>query len=165
MSSLQQNIINFTQRLHSAEVERRSLRMETTKLKDENCQLKRKTEHTENVDKELTRLRHEVCTETYFSRVFPLEFLWKGRWEHFQGWVVQGQSQVRRLGKFPTVVKIAYSLSPAIVPTCMCPWARHLVSIASLTWAHQGGVGIMIIDNSALYPLAKGVIQNADYYY
>ena len=23
----------------------------------------------------------------------------------------------------------------------MCPWARYLVSIASLTWAHQGGIG------------------------
>ena len=28
-----------------------------------------------------------------------------------------------------------------LVPTCLCPWARHLVSIASLTWAYQGGIG------------------------
>ena len=28
-----------------------------------------------------------------------------------------------------------------LVPTCLCPWARYLVSIASLTWAHQGGIG------------------------
>ena len=25
--------------------------------------------------------------------------------------------------------------------TCLCPWARYLISIASLTWAHQGGIG------------------------
>ena len=86
MASLQQNIINFTQRLHSAEVERRSLRMERNKLKDENCQLKRKTEHAENVDKELTRLRQEVCMHwDCFSRVL-LNFLPKGRWKHFQGY-------------------------------------------------------------------------------
>ena len=28
-----------------------------------------------------------------------------------------------------------------LVPTCLCPWARYLVSIASLTWAYQGGIG------------------------
>ena len=27
------------------------------------------------------------------------------------------------------------------MPTCLCPWARYLVSIVSLTWAHQGGIG------------------------
>ncbi len=60
MSSLQQNIINFTQRLHSAEVERRSLRMETAKLKDDNSKLNRKAEQTDNMDKELNRLRQQV---------------------------------------------------------------------------------------------------------
>ena len=28
-----------------------------------------------------------------------------------------------------------------LVPTCLCPWARYLVSIALLTWAYQGGIG------------------------
>ena len=27
------------------------------------------------------------------------------------------------------------------MPTCLCPWVRYLVSIASLTWAHQGSIG------------------------
>ena len=26
-------------------------------------------------------------------------------------------------------------------PTCLCPWARYLILMASLTWAHQGGIG------------------------
>lgn len=60
MSRLQHNIINFTQRLHDAEVERRSLRMETAKLKDENSHLRKHTKHTDSLDKELTRLQREV---------------------------------------------------------------------------------------------------------
>ena len=29
-----------------------------------------------------------------------------------------------------------------LVPTCLYPWARYLVSTASFTWAHHGGIGL-----------------------
>ncbi|XP_038072561.1 coiled-coil domain-containing protein 171-like isoform X2 [Patiria miniata] len=57
MACLQRNIINFTQRLHTAEVERRSLRLETAKLRQENDELKMETERAKGMENEITQLR------------------------------------------------------------------------------------------------------------
>ena len=60
MSCLQRNIINFTQRLHTAEIERRSLRMEAAKLRQENNELRLKTDRTKGIENEITHLRDMV---------------------------------------------------------------------------------------------------------
>ena len=60
MACLQHNIINFTQRLHTAEVERRSLRMEAAKLRQENGELKMEGDRAKDLENEITQLRDIV---------------------------------------------------------------------------------------------------------
>ena len=60
MGCLQRNIICFTQRLQTAEIERRSLRVEATKLRQENNQLRLETDRTQGMESEIIQLRDNV---------------------------------------------------------------------------------------------------------
>ncbi|XP_022102941.1 coiled-coil domain-containing protein 171-like isoform X2 [Acanthaster planci] len=72
MACLQRNIINFTQRLHTAEVERRSLRVETAKLRQDNEELKMEKERAKDMENEITQLRdirHNMVMKEKFDSV------------------------------------------------------------------------------------------------
>ncbi|XP_071794777.1 coiled-coil domain-containing protein 171-like isoform X1 [Asterias amurensis] len=71
MGCLQRNIICFTQRLQTAEIERRSLRVEATKLRQENNQLRLETDRTQGMESEIIQLRdnsqHMIKKEKFDS--------------------------------------------------------------------------------------------------
>uniref|UniRef100_UPI00398F6BFA coiled-coil domain-containing protein 171-like isoform X2 n=1 Tax=Pristiophorus japonicus TaxID=55135 RepID=UPI00398F6BFA len=60
---LKKQILEFTQRLHAAEVERRSLRMELTQLKNYTSELKRETGKTQNLEQQLNDLKQSMKTQ------------------------------------------------------------------------------------------------------
>ena len=60
MARLQRNIVAFTQRLHTAEVERRSLRMEVAGLRQDNRDLGSAKDRARSMEDQLTQLRESV---------------------------------------------------------------------------------------------------------
>ena len=62
ISSLQQYILQFTQRLHDAEVERRDLRVEVSALRQSQEGLSVKASDAELMERELIQLRQQVSS-------------------------------------------------------------------------------------------------------
>ncbi|XP_067886606.1 coiled-coil domain-containing protein 171-like isoform X2 [Heterodontus francisci] len=60
---LKKQILEFTQRLHAAEVERRSLRMELTQLKNYTSELKRESGNTQTLEQQLNDLKQSMKTQ------------------------------------------------------------------------------------------------------
>ncbi|XP_067839573.1 coiled-coil domain-containing protein 171-like isoform X2 [Heptranchias perlo] len=60
---LKKQILEFTQRLHAAEVERRSLRMELTQLKNYMSELKKETGKTQSLEQQLNDLKQTMKTQ------------------------------------------------------------------------------------------------------
>ncbi|XP_059830882.1 coiled-coil domain-containing protein 171-like isoform X1 [Hypanus sabinus] len=60
---LKKQILEFTQRLHAAEVERRSLRLELTQLKNYVSDLKRETGKAHNLEQQLNNLKQSLKTQ------------------------------------------------------------------------------------------------------
>ncbi|XP_069780569.1 coiled-coil domain-containing protein 171 isoform X2 [Narcine bancroftii] len=63
MEILKKQILEFTQRLHAAEVERRSLRLELTQLKNYTSDLKKEAAKAQNLEQQLSELKHSLKTQ------------------------------------------------------------------------------------------------------
>lgn len=68
-SQLQQQVLDFTRRLHSAEIERRDLRLEVNHLKDSHQNLAERADLAEHLGTEVVELQDQV--RITLSRPWP----------------------------------------------------------------------------------------------
>ena len=63
LSGLKKHLVNFTQRLHSGEVERRSLRLEVSRLNEDAACVLQAEQRSDALMREIVELRAEVRTK------------------------------------------------------------------------------------------------------
>ncbi|XP_014728672.1 PREDICTED: coiled-coil domain-containing protein 171 isoform X2 [Sturnus vulgaris] len=69
IESLQKQIFEFTQRLHTAEVERRSLRLQLAEFKSNFSELKKKADKAQSLQEQLDMLKQKLFTHERFESV------------------------------------------------------------------------------------------------
>uniref|UniRef100_A0A8C3QUW6 Coiled-coil domain containing 171 n=1 Tax=Cyanoderma ruficeps TaxID=181631 RepID=A0A8C3QUW6_9PASS len=70
IESLQKQIFEFTQRLHTAEVERRSLRLQLTEFKSNFSEMKKEADKAQSLQEQLNMLKEKLITQERFESVF-----------------------------------------------------------------------------------------------
>uniref|UniRef100_U3JVM4 Coiled-coil domain containing 171 n=1 Tax=Ficedula albicollis TaxID=59894 RepID=U3JVM4_FICAL len=69
IESLQKQIIEFTERLHTAEVERRSLRLQLTELKSDFSEVKKEADKAQSLQEQSNMLKQKLFTHERFESV------------------------------------------------------------------------------------------------
>lgn len=97
IASLQKQVFEFTQRLHTAEVERRSLRLKLAEFKWNLSELKKEADKALILQEQLNTFKQSVSIfdleETAYKRFYFLHFFWSVLSEK----QVQNQSSINRI--------------------------------------------------------------------